>query len=151
MLIILINFQKIKSQDCLPGEDCRYYLCEEKNRNCGAKGYLISYGYKYCNLFTSKFYSRFSANGQEWVRKTAWCLQSQINALPDSLSCSTFKKEAMKGHIECHLESGYCNLLKKDKKLVIRIVARNPKNWIIGLSYLKKIHKYCKQEKKNSS
>ena len=150
LLIILINFERIKGQDCMPGEGCQYYICEEKNRNCGTKGYLINYGYKYCNFFTSKYYSRFSKSGQEWVRKTAYCLQSQINAFPDSLSCRTIKKKAMKGHLECHLEAGYCNLSRKDRRLVFRIVARNPRNWIIGLSYLKKIRKYCKGEKKNS-
>ena len=149
--MFLMSFERIRGQDCIPGEGCQYYICEEKIRNCGTRGYLISYGYKYCNLFTSKYYSRFSKIGQEWVSKTAYCLQSKINAFPDSLSCKRIRKEAMKGHLECHLESGYCNLSRKDKRLIFRIVARNPRNWLIGLASLKKIHKCCKQEKKNTS
>ena len=144
-LIFLINFNRANSQSpCEPGKDCQFYLCEETKRNCGKKGYLINYGYKYCNFFNVRYYSRFSQSGKEWVSITTSCLQDQFNTFPDSLSCSVFKKKARKDHLDCVLESGYCKLSKKDRRLIFRIVARNPRNWIMGLSYLKRIRKYCK-------
>lgn len=144
LFIFIINPNKANCQDpCKLEENCQFYLCEETKRNCGKKGYLINYGYKYCTLFNSRYYKRFSKNGQEWVNRTTLCLQNKLNTFQDSLTCSAIKKKAIKGHLDCCLESGYCKLTKKDKRLIFIIVAKNPRNWIIGLSYLKKIWKYC--------
>ena len=128
--------------------ECEYYQYEDSIRQCGKRGYLIRYGYKYCNFFMGTHYDRWSEEGQKWATEMGYCLQMSIYELPDSLSCKELKKLASKSHLPCLLESGYLDLSKKDKRVYKRLGARNPLNWPTGLYYLMKLRKAGKAKRK---
>jgi len=123
---------------------CEYYLFQDSVRECGKRGYLIKYGYKYCNFFLGSHFDRFSEEGQKWALEMGYCLQMKIHELSDSVSCKELKKLARKSHLPCILESGYLDLSKKDQRVYKRLGARNPLNWPTGLYYMIKLKKAAK-------
>jgi len=126
---------------------CDYYLYQDSIRECGKRGYLIKYGYKYCNFFIGSHFSKFSEEGQKWALEMGHCLQLNIHVLSDTISCKELKKLARKSHLPCLLESGYLDLAKKDQRVYKCLGARNPLNWPAGLYYMMKLRKAAKKRK----
>ena len=99
--------------------DCEFYSCAEKQKHCGKKSYLIGFGHKYCNKFEKRKY-KFSSEGKRWIEEVKRCLIRKLDNVENQLSCKRFKKIAIKHHVPCYINSGYCALSKKDKKSVIK-------------------------------
>ncbi len=56
-------------------DNCVAYQCYESQMNCGPDGYLINYGYKYCNRFESDRYRLlFTTEGKDWIICVRECL-----------------------------------------------------------------------------
>jgi len=145
LLLLLIAAGSCAQRKAAPERgDCDYYLYQDSIRDCGKRGYLIKYGYKYCKFFLETHKSRFSPAGQEWALDMGYCLLVKIHELSDSLSCKQLKKMARKSHLPCLLESGYLDLTRKDQKVYKRLGARNPLNWPAGLCYMVKLKKAAK-------
>lgn len=59
---------------------CVFYPnCLHRHSTCGADGYPLSYGLRYCTAFTESEHL-FSAGGQRWLRGVRWCLQDRAAA-----------------------------------------------------------------------
>jgi len=102
---------------------CEYYSCIEEQRLCGQKGYLLGFGKKYCLKFDeSERY--FSDAGKEWSRRVRECLISNLD-LPSSLSCKKFKKNQIKAHVPCYVKSGYCELSRKDRFALKKVIYKS--------------------------
>ena len=120
--------------------DCEYYLCIEAEKNCGAKGYLKSFGYRYCNKFTNIQNSHFSEESKSWINKTKNCLINSIDNLDQELSCKTFKRKAFEQHKYCYVSSGFCALDNTEKRKVIRTIGFSvlkPRTLKTGLAVIK--------------
>lgn len=113
-------------------EQCVAYDDVEELFKCGSKGYPINYGGKYCKKFSENRH-RFSDEGKKWLDATLECLVQEIVLIQDSLRsqmnpnnrktvCKRLKHLAFDSHIPCYLESGYCDLSRKDKRIVTNIV-----------------------------
>lgn len=124
--------------------ECAYYLFQDSLRECGKRGYLLRYGYKYCDFFLNQHLDRFSTEGKQWALDLGYCLQMKIDEFSDTLSCRELKKAARKTHLPCLLESGYLDLDQKDQKVYKRLGARNPFNWPQGLYYMGQLNKASK-------
>ena len=126
---------------------CDFYVYEDSVRQCGQRGYLVKFGYKYCNFFLGSHFDKFSEDGRKWALEMGYCLQVKIDEISDSVSCKQLNKLARKSHLLCILESGYLDLSKKDRRVYRRLGARNPLNWPAGLSYIIKLKKAAKKRK----
>lgn len=102
-------------------DDCEYYSCIEAEKQCGRRGYPIGFGRKYCLRFEER-QSNFSDEGRAWMERVRSCLIRGMEEAPEALSCRKFKRAAVKQHVPCYVESGYCELSKKDKKAVIKMI-----------------------------
>ena len=51
ILVLQANCQQSKLEALANEGNCDFYLEMEKLKQCGPTGYLINYGYKYCNKF----------------------------------------------------------------------------------------------------
>ncbi|CAC5374593.1 Coadhesin,Thrombospondin-1,Adhesion G protein-coupled receptor B1,Mucin-like protein,Hemicentin-1,Thrombospondin-2 [Mytilus coruscus] len=94
--------------------DCQFYRCFEQQRQCGKSGYLIGYGYKYCNRFKS-FYSSFTTAGKKWIDCVRPCLtKALIGKYQESLGpgqkCNQLKTYAFDTHVKCYLDCGFCDV-----------------------------------------
>ncbi|KAF2269831.1 hypothetical protein CC78DRAFT_452801, partial [Lojkania enalia] len=110
-----------------PAENtCTFYPdCLEKKVQCGASGYPIGYGLKYCTKFTDAR-PEFSSSGKAWITKTMLCLQR--NLIPYATgektgTCENLKKFAFGTHPGCYVSSGVCVLPPSDWEVVIRTVS----------------------------
>lgn len=102
---------------------CDYYLCKEKNNNCGSKGYFINFGYQYCSKSLKKLSPKMTASGQLWLKETAICLQQQIEDLDvNNMSCKQIKKAAIKGHDKCYTEYNFCSLRFDEIKKIMKMI-----------------------------
>jgi len=99
---------RIGIEDC-----CGFYDCLERNCGCGAEGYPLGYGKKYCQIFSNY---PFSGNGNRWRDATLRCLQRSL--IPFSqcppTDCSLLKTKAFDSHPFCYSHSGVCFLSPKD-------------------------------------
>ena len=90
------------------GPQCTFYSnCVESRQLCGASGYALGYGNKYCNRFIA---GAFSGNGKKWRDATLICLQEELVStvlLSDSTkSCSEISDIAFDSHPSCYTENG---------------------------------------------
>jgi hypothetical protein len=104
---------------------CQYYVCRdaESSNPCGADGYALKYGYKYCSRFTETTRPRLSAAGQRFIDATRDCLMHYIDQqIPDGVSCDDFRQRAYASHVLCYRDSGFCTLPPEDQLEVISTI-----------------------------
>jgi hypothetical protein len=101
--------------------DCQYYTCIEASKHCGKKGYLLSFGNKYCHKFANKS-EKFSLQGRLWMNQVRDCLIRQLDHLNPEVSCRKYKQAAIDQHGPCYINSGYCELPDKDKNVILKII-----------------------------
>lgn len=108
---------------------CDFYLCQEKKNKCGALGYNLGFGYKYCS--GSRFWldSRMTSSlGHQWVNSVFQCLQrknfehSEKNK--GNLTCSDIKQSSFDSHPDCYVNSGFCELLLIDQSNIMRLIKK---------------------------
>jgi hypothetical protein len=85
---------------------------------CGPGGYLLGFGYSYCSLFI-QHESIFSYRGQAVLRNIRTCLMHDLLASETPLTCENVEDIAINSHFGCYMHSGYCEMPKRDKALVI--------------------------------
>lgn len=85
----------------------------EEKSNCGADGYWLKFGAHYCQKFLDKE-KTFSSVGQRWLQMVRQCLQERADDVSRQVSCSRIEREAMDSHISCYIDTGFCNLPKRD-------------------------------------
>jgi hypothetical protein len=102
-------------QDC-----CSFYDCVESNCGCGASGYPLGYGKKYCQIFSNY---NFQGSGSRWRDATLRCLQRAL--IPFSqcppTTCDQLKQEAFDSHAFCYTSSGVCFLSPRDLLAILGI------------------------------
>jgi hypothetical protein len=124
ILISLFFFGIVVCENCNELENnstCDFYpKCLENKFNCGASGYPLGYGNKYCNRFLT-YFDKFSPAGQGWIQKTLVCLKHKIApSLKDpynAFTCSVVEKVAFDSHPQCYVESGFCDLFRNKDDL----------------------------------
>ena len=105
---------------------CEYYTCLESQKSCGRFGYPTGFGKKYCLRFEKKEH-KFTEAGKLWVEKTRECLIDKLDELDEDVSCKKLKKSAFKQHVACYVDSGYCDLKKKDRRALVSTI--RPSLW----------------------
>ena len=96
---------------------CSFYQCKEKEQSCGASGYWLNFGYRYCQIFLNTEKS-FSSPGQKWLDKVRVCLQTRANKISQVQSCQNIRKVALDSHVGCYIDTGFCSLSFKDKSQI---------------------------------
>jgi hypothetical protein len=110
-----------------PMGNCEFYeQCLERAHPCGANGYPMGYGRKYCQRYFDNI-ERFSPQGQQWIRYVGNCLQRQLVPYTDpsrAMSCSTLMSTAFSSHVGCYLNGpvSICDLPIRDKWTIMTSV-----------------------------
>lgn len=111
------------SEDCSKYTgDCSYYLCREAQDRCGADGYLIDFGYRYCSAYKEAT-PEFSAKAQPWLSQIRACLQEELeDALSrKTMSCRETEQFAVRSHFTCYHRYDFCGLPAEDKARLLWI------------------------------
>lgn len=94
------------------------YLCESYRAvnsalNCSPDNYLIRFGYKYCVKYVL-LENTYQPQTQRVLEKIRSCLVTQtIN--DTQLTCENSEARAMKHHLKCYLQAGFCSLPLSEK------------------------------------
>jgi len=97
-------------------ESCAYYQSLEKELQCGPEAYLKKWAYPMCKKYL-KLEPKLSAEVQAWFPAVRFCLQNSL-ALAQSQSqvnCENLDQVAIDSHVDCYVETGYCDLSDEDK------------------------------------
>ena len=107
---------------------CTFYLdcLEDRNYDCGPKGYPLGYGQYYCEKFTAAK-SQLSDPGKKWVSDTMLCLQTALipegTAAPNAVhGCDALQSKAVSTHAKCYVDSGLCQLPPTDWWVIVQTV-----------------------------
>ncbi len=112
---------------------CDFYeKCVESKFACGASGYAIGYGKKYCQEFiklntVNSNYGLLSGQGLSWRNSTLMCLQKELGQFlftsNSSISCSGISNYAFDSHVNCYTLPNYsiCDLPVSDWKIISSI------------------------------
>ncbi|MBS2018596.1 MAG: hypothetical protein JST00_37365 [Deltaproteobacteria bacterium] len=100
--------------------DCSFYAaCIERTVPCGAEGYAIGYGTKYCERF--RLNDDLSAEGLRWRDEVMVCLQRRLgrflaSPLRERATCEDIIEGAFDDHPQCYTEPGasVCDLPPSD-------------------------------------
>ena len=98
-------------------ESCQYYRCVSNQLGCKDQDYFIGFGEKYCKIYL-KSESQYSSDGQTFLQTVRRCLKDQIETNYDDFTCANAKSIAISKHVDCYLQSGYCQLGNEDKSKV---------------------------------
>lgn len=116
-----------------PRGQCSFYAnCVESVYHCGAEGYPLGYGQKYCDKF-SESANMLSPQGQKWMLDTMQCLQltlakqsaafeAQESSAAAATACSVIKETAFDSHAKCYLDNGLCSLPWRDWFAIVKII-----------------------------
>jgi len=105
-------------------DSCNFYTdCLENKFHCGATGYPLDFGYKYCEKFAS-VRNQFSNAGSQWLTATMLCLQKSLVATyeNDGSTCADIESTAVGSHANCYLDGGICDLPPSDWALIFLTV-----------------------------
>lgn len=119
---------------CTPSSSsCDFYVCKEKEMNCGRHGYWSQFGYPFCQKFL-KDEKQFSDRSQTWLQEVRLCLQerAQEDSRKPYVGCETLETEALHSHVDCYVDTGFCDLNFTEQLRVywyLRSALRNPQTW----------------------
>lgn len=104
---------------------CHFYsACLEAEQPCGAGGYALGYGDRYCHGFKNA--AGFSAKGEAWRDNVMLCLQRDLAAklAVEALSCAQIEDFAFASHPGCYTEPGHsiCFLPPSDLAVVFSTI-----------------------------
>lgn len=97
---------------------CNAYKCIEREKHCGANGYPESYGYKYCERFSSpEVREYFDESGKKFLQCTKPCLIRNLNDYlkKNDADCGEVETYAFENHVDCYLQCGFCDYCKTNK------------------------------------
>ena len=111
-----------------PLHNCDFYAtCLEKAKPCGASGYALGFGKKYCDRYFAD--TGFSAKGVAWVSRVGNCLQRALlkygdPSNPPKESCQQIYSIAYKSHPSCYVDGypGICDLSFSDMANIRNVI-----------------------------
>ena len=101
---------------------CSYYSCQEQQHQCGDEGYYLAFGKEYCERYDAEA-PFFGIEGQNWLPKVRDCLQLSLELSPERASCSNVRAFSILKHLDCYLETGFCDLPPLDQLHVYAVAA----------------------------
>ena len=117
IILFLLIVTSVYTQVCVDTvteHNCDFYTkCLENKFQCGATGYPIGYGFKYCSKFL-EFQSEFPQKGREWIDGTLLCLKQALvqftTKSTDPKICNNILQTAFDSHPNCYVQAGFCEL-----------------------------------------
>lgn len=98
---------------------CDYYDCREAESvsQCGDDGYYVAFGAKNCRTLTQLTGPSLSRKGQRWLAATRQCLLEYVESeISLDADCETIMQKAMDSHVDCYVDSGFCEMSVFDKR-----------------------------------
>lgn len=122
--------------NCATSQDsCGFYRCMESQKHCGSNGYPLAFGDRLCERYR-QVQNHSSYALRKWYPRVRECLQQVVAEIADPLSCEDLETKAFESHLDCYMETGFCDLSFADKLTVLRVAgldALYPKTMEVSL------------------
>jgi hypothetical protein len=108
-----------------PMRDCSFYAsCLEASKPCGAEGYALGYGDKYCNRFLAN--DALSERGAVWRDEVMVCLQRGLGRFlgDEAATCRELVDGAFDDHPACYTQphASICDLPPSDWLSIVQTI-----------------------------
>ncbi len=135
VITLLLAFFTLSAIAVPSRNDCNYYLDVERDFKCGFKGYPLKFGYRLCEKYLEAQPGMTRAV-QRWFPKIRYCLQNYLETERASIrDCKDLHRKAINSHINCYVQTGFCDLSVLDQAQIVQVTAfdiLNPD--VMGLS-----------------
>ncbi|XP_078661295.1 uncharacterized protein LOC144905483 [Branchiostoma floridae x Branchiostoma belcheri] len=116
---IVVQSEQTCLQYALDG-NCDFYTgCLEAKYRCGAKGYPVGYGHRYCTRFNT-YYDYLNDEGKAWLHDVRKCLTKALVSLykSNSFSCNEVKTSAFASQPTCYTQSDkFCKVFRSESNI----------------------------------
>jgi hypothetical protein len=120
--------------------NCDYYDQIESKMQCGPDAYFQKWGgpmcRKYLHSATDPIKSQLlTTQLKAWFPKVRFCLQNELAQMQDSksLTCGNLNSQVNRSHIDCYMQTGYCELSTLSKAqlggLSAKAILQDPELW----------------------
>lgn len=107
--------------------NCEFYKRFNDVKGCDPKtGYLVGYGYKYCQKFFQTE-TKFNEEGKAWTR----CVRKKLTnfLIPkykeNKENCDQIKESAFKSHVDIYVDCGFCKIALSNKMALYSTYDKN--------------------------
>lgn len=123
---------------------CAAYSQMESRAQCGAQGYLIGYGRKYC-LQSLELERQLSDKGRAWAQSVRRSLVEHIQPLVGKSSCEELRRLAFQAHSSAYTQAApsLCELSLHDQIAIARMVDTADLMSIAGLQQVAQTAAQC--------
>lgn len=95
--------------------NCDFYQQIEEQMQCGPQGYFQKWAAPMCDKYirseTNPVTGLFlSQELKQWFPQVRMCLQEYLLSEIGTLTCQNLDQHANQSHIECYIQTGYCEL-----------------------------------------
>ena len=100
---------------------CEFYKCFEERFPCGAGGYIMAIGHKYCTKYHPHL-SEFTQSGVDLINHMVECLPrclaEKVYSKRRSIRCRSMRKEAYSLQEKCYMEKIelFCTGMRENRK-----------------------------------
>lgn len=115
--LMMITTTAATAADAPKRDECSAYLDLSRKLNCPSDGYLEAFGDHYCRLFV-KDEAAYSAKGKAFLAGVRACLLKTLDQ-QKQLTCSNVRQIAIRTHIPCYVQSGFCDLPFFDRQRIL--------------------------------
>ena len=102
---------------------CDYYLCKEEQFRCGKNGYPLKFGYPNCKKYVHA-HKDFKQRAQLFLSTVRICLQEELESAK-AKNCKALNRVSYDSHVQCYVESGFCELPFGQKMKIASIVRKD--------------------------
>ena len=120
--ILALSMPTSAMSDSSEIEVCEIYREKAAELSCTNQNYLIQFGYRYCRTYVINEY-RFLPETQQVLSALRGCLANDVKN-DVALTCQTSEERAMASHLECYVQSGFCEVDAFDKVMIFSIAAK---------------------------
>jgi|SRR6185312_611208 len=123
LLILVILFYSLSTlaqtnSVCAPSDQsCDYYACKAQELHCLPSDYPVKFGYRLCQRYLAD-QNQASEALRAWLPSVRECLQEKFETLK-IISCQKIEHAAFATHVECYVQTGFCQLSASDKAWLV--------------------------------
>lgn len=109
--------------------DCHFYLEIESEMRCGPQAYFQKWALPMCEKYVQYETDPFkkwlvTSELRAWFPKVRLCLQQYLAAAGSNLSCHNLPEHANQSHVQCYVQTGYCEMSGLSKAQLASLSAK---------------------------
>ncbi|ESO88441.1 hypothetical protein LOTGIDRAFT_234508 [Lottia gigantea] len=105
---------------------CEFYNCFERRFPCRARGYMLRFGYHYCQRFedVDNYRHEFNPQAQNFLTASQQCMTKKLSEQfysENQVNCHDLEHAAFRIMGDCYLEKGFCDIFWDNREAFAKV------------------------------